>query len=138
MSLPTNLVTNEVKDSAAAEVEFNRLSTEGRKVMFAKNGEVPNAPYRITVSHSEVGAGVTLRRRSLVRIDKTISGVSTQPRVVSAYIVLDAPIGDISATTELKNAIANLLSLCATTGAATTVLFDCSGYGADALVNGSL
>jgi hypothetical protein len=136
--LPTNLTTNEVKDAASTEVEFNRISTEGRKVVFAKNGETPNLPYRLTVSHSEVGTGSSLRRRSMIRFDKTVAGVSLTSRTVSAYVVLDAPTGDLSADTEIKNIIANLLGLLATTGAATTVLFDCTGYGATSLVQGSL
>jgi len=138
MSLSNTLVTNEVKDAAAAEVEFNRISTNGRTTEFAKSGETPNAPYRLKVSHQESGIGADLRRRSVVRIDKTVSGVSTAPRTVSAYLVLDAPIGDLSANTELKNVLANCLSFCATTGAATTVLFDCSGNGASCLIDGSL
>jgi hypothetical protein len=138
MSLNNTLNTNEVKDAAAAEVEFGRLSTSDRKTTFAKLSETPNAPYRLSISHAESGTGASLRRRSVVRFDKTVVGVSTQPRVVSAYIVLDAPTGDLSATTEVKNVIANLLSFCATTGAATTVLFDCTGLGADVLVQGGL
>lgn len=136
--LTNTLNTNEVKDAAAAEVEFSRVSTTGRSTVFAKVGETPNAPYRLTVSHQEIGSGVDLRRRSVVRFDKTVTGASTLPRKVTGYLVLDAPTGDLSSTTEIKNVIANLLSFCATTGAATTVLFDCTGNGATVLVDGSL
>jgi hypothetical protein len=58
--------------------------------------------------------------------------------VVSAYAVLDIPVGDISANTEPKNVLANLMSFIASLGASTTILFDCTGNGADALVNGGL
>lgn len=135
---PNNLTTNEVKDSAGVEVEFLRIASVDRSLTFAKSGESPNAPHRIKISHLETGSGASTRRRSVVRVDKTITGVSLAPRTVSAYVVVDAPIGDISATTDIKDTIANLLSLVASTGATTTILYDCTGYGADALTNGSL
>lgn len=136
--LSNTLNTNEVKDSAGAEVEFSRLSTNGRITEYSKITESPNAPYRLKISHQETGVGSAQRRRSVVRFDKTVTGVSLQPRVVSAYLVLDAPTGDLSASTELTNVIANILSFCATTGAATTVLFDGTGNGASALISGGL
>lgn len=136
--LSNALNTNEVKNSSGTEVEFSRISTNSRATEFSQVAETPNAPHRLKISHLETGTGASLRRRSVVRIDKTVSGVSLAPRVVSAYIVLDAPIGDLNATTEIKNVIAELLSFCATTGAATTVLFDCTGNGADVLVSGGL
>jgi len=136
--LPTNLTTNEVKDSSGTEVEFLRMSTEGRKVIFQKSGELPNAPSRLTVSHGEVGDGLTKRRRSLVRVDRTINGGSGTPRVVTAYVVCDFPVGDLASDAELKTALAYLLSFCASTGADTTVKYDCTGNGASALIAGSL
>jgi hypothetical protein len=138
MSLSNTLVTNEIKDASSAEVEFSRISTNGRTTEFAKVSETPNAPYRLKVSHLETGSGADLRRRSVVRFDKVVTGVSTQLRTVSAYVVVDAPVGDLNASTETKNVIANLLSFCATTGSGTTVLFDCTGNGASVLVDGSL
>jgi hypothetical protein len=136
--IPANLVTNEVKNAAGTEEEFLRQLQSDRKLVFAKSAETPNKPHRLTVSHQETGSGVALRRRSLVRLDKTILGVSTEPRVVSAYCVVDAPVGDLDATTEIKNALANLISFLASTGATTTILYDCTGYGADSVVNGTL
>jgi hypothetical protein len=136
--IANTLNTNEVKNSAGTEQEFSRLSTSDRQTEFSLIGEVPNAPHRIKISHLETGAGSTKRRRSVVRIDKTIAGVSTEPRVVSAYAVLDIPVGDISANTEPQNVLANLMSFIASLGASTTILFDCTGNGADALVNGGL
>jgi hypothetical protein len=136
--LPTTLNTNEVKDSTGAEQEFVRMSTEGRKLMFSRSGETPSAPHRITISHSEVGAADSRRRRSLARVDKTVDGTSGTPRVISAYVVLDAPVGDLATTSEVKNVVANLLSFVASTGATTTILYDCSGHGADSLCQGTL
>lgn len=138
MSLSNTLVTNEIKDASAVEVEFNRISTNGRTTEFAKVSETPNAPYRLKVSHQENGLGAELRRRTVVRFDKTVTGVSTVPRTVSAYAVLDAPVGDLSATTEIKNVLANLMSFCSSLGASTTILYDCTGNGASVMVDGSL
>jgi len=64
--LSNTLVTNEIKDAAATEVEFQRLEQDGRATEFSKVGETPNAPYRLKVSHQEVGTGLDLRRRSRV------------------------------------------------------------------------
>lgn len=138
--LANTLNTNEIKDSTGVEVEFTRLSTSDRSTVFAKVGESPSAPYRLTVSHQESGSGMKKRRRSLVRFDKTsISGVdSITPIVHSAYMVLDYPVGASTASAEAANVLANLMSFCATTGAATTVLFDCTGNGARELLNGGL
>jgi hypothetical protein len=138
MSLPNNLTTNEVKNSAGAEVEFNRLSVLDRSVTFAQVSETPSAPHRLKVSHLETGTGAALRRRSVVRIDKTVSGTSAVPRVISAYMVVDIPVGDIANFTETTNAVAELVSFCASLGASTTILYDGTGYGAAALINGSL
>lgn len=137
---PTTLNTNEVKDSAGAEQEFGRLSTSERQLIFALVGEVPSRQHRITVSHSETGSGLTARRRSLVRVDKTIAGQvdTTVTARVSAYAVVDAPIGQLTSVTEITNTVANLVSQLASKGANTTILFDGTGYGAEALINGSL
>ena len=138
--LANTLVTNEVKDSAGTEVEFSRLSQSGRETTFAKVGETPSLPYRLSVKHQETGSGINKRRRSLVRFDKTVmSGVdATKPVTVSCYAVLDTPVGALTANTEPTNLVANLMSLLATTGAATTVLFDGTGNGAKTLLNGDL
>lgn len=135
---PTNLNTNEVKDSAGTEVEFLRQSVSGRQLVFAQSGEAPNLEHRITVSHNELSSGDAARRRSMVRVDQQVEGASGTKRTISAYCVVDAPIGDLANYDDVKDTVANLLGLLATTGSATTVLFDCSGYGADALVNGTL
>jgi hypothetical protein len=139
--LSNTLNTNEVKNAAATEVEFDHMSfPPGRSRVFKQVPEPPDKPHRLTISHSETGASIKLRRRSLVRFDKTVisdrDGVT--PVTVSAYCVLDAPVGALNVSTEIANVLAQLQSFMATTGSGTTVLFDCTGNGAAALLNGSL
>lgn len=136
--LSNTLNTNEVKDKAGAEVEFTRLATNERSTEFAQITETPSLPHRLKISHQENGAAVAKRRRSVCRIDKTIAGSSGSPAPHSAYLVLDIPVGDITTYDAAKDILAELMSFCATTGAATTVLFDCTGNGASSLVLGSL
>jgi hypothetical protein len=138
--LSNTLNTNEVKNSAGTEVEFSRISTSQRETTFSQVSETPSLPHRLTIKHVESGRDMKLRRRSVVRFDKTvISGVdSVTPITISAYVVLDLPIGAMSAIAEGTNVVAELLSFCATTGAATTVLFDGTGNGATALLAGGL
>lgn len=138
--LSNTLNTNEVKNAAGTEVEFGRLSTSQRETVFAQLSETPSLPHRLSIKHQETGAGMKSRRRSVIRVDKTtLSGVdSVTPITTSAYIVLDAPVGAMSSITEATNVLAEILSFCATTGAATTVLFDGTGNGANALLSGGL
>jgi len=139
MALPTTLNTNEVKDSSGTEIEFLRLSSVDRKLVFAKSGETPSLPHRLTISHLETGVGLKLRRRSLVRVDKTsLSTVdAVTPVTFSAYIVLDAPVGAVATMAEGAQVLANLASFCSTLGS-TTVLYDGTGNGSAALLAGSL
>lgn len=138
--LSNTLNTNEIKNSAGTEVEFSRLSTSDRQTVFAQISETPSAPHRMTIGHQESGSGMKQRRRSVIRFDKTvISGVdSVTPITVSAYAVLDFPIGASTSSAEAANVLAELMSFLATTGAATTVLFDGTGNGATALLTGGL
>lgn len=138
--LPNTLNTNEVKNSAGTEQEFQRLAQNAQSTEFGLITEAPYTPHRLKIAHSVTGSGVNLRRRSLIRVDKTtVSGVdSTKTITTSAYIVVDLPSGLSANNDEVKNVIANLLSFCATTGAGTTVLFDGSGNGAQALITGGL
>lgn len=140
MSLPANLTTNEVKNSAGTEEEFLQFSTDARVRIFAKSGESYAAPHRVTFSHQETGTGSTKRRRSVVRVDKTLAGQIDASKTIkiSAYTVLDLPVGNLSSSTEPKNVVANLMSVLASQGVSTTILYDCTGYGADALINGTL
>jgi hypothetical protein len=141
MSLPVNLTTNEVKDAAGAEIEFNRFdSGQPRKLVFAKVGESPAYEHRIDVAHVEAGTGLKRRRRSrlAVRIGHLSSVDNLTPVFTLGYLILDAPVGAITDLTIPTKCMANIMSLVATTGAATTVLFDGTGYGAAALINGTL
>lgn len=140
MSLNNTLNTNEVKNSAGTEIEFQRLSSSDRKTVFAKIGETPSAPFRLTINHEEIGSGFKTRRRSLLRFDLTsISGVdSITPITDSAYVVLDTQVGASSTSAQAANVLAALMSFLATTGSGTTVLLDGTGNGATALLNGSL
>lgn len=138
--LSNTLVTNEIKNAAAAEVEFSRISSQARETVFAQVSETPALPHRLNVKHQESGSGVALRRRSLVRFDKSVTGQvdSTKVEKISGYIVMDIPVGNLTTMGEPQNVLAELLSFSATTGAATAVLFDCTGNGAKCLINGEL
>jgi len=131
---------NEIKNSAGTEQEFQRLATTDRQTEFALITESPSLPHRLKIQHLETGAGITKRRRSVVRFDKTVMSTvdTTLPVTVSAYVVLDAPVGALAANTELVHVLANLQSFLSTTGAATTVLLDGTGNGAVALIAGGL
>jgi hypothetical protein len=138
--LSNTLVTNEVKNASGTEQEFSRISSSARGTVFALSGEAPSAPHRLSINHTEIGEGLTKRRRSLVRFDKTVISTvdSATPVVISAYTVLDAPVGALIADTELKNVMANLNSFLSSLGASTTILYDGTGNGTSCLVSGSL
>lgn len=138
--LASSLNTNEIKNAAGVEVEFELLGHGDRTTTYAQKPEPPSAPHRLSVKHTETGSGTALRRRSLLRFDKQVTGQvdTSKSVVVSAYAVVDIPIGNLTALDEAKNVLAELMSFMATTGAATTVLFDCSGNGASTLINGSI
>jgi hypothetical protein len=136
--LSNTLVTNEIKDASAAEVEFQRISTNGRSTEYAQITETPIAPHRLKISHLESGTGAAKRRRSVVRFDKTVTGADNLPVTISAYTVLDIPVGDVATYTETKNVLAELMSFCASLGASTTILYDCTGNGAVCLTSGGL
>lgn len=139
--LSNTLVTNEVKNSAGTEVEFSRISSgPGRTTEFKATAETPSLPHRLTISHSESGSGIKLRRRSVFRFDKTvISPVDdVSPVVVSAYVVADFPIGALETTAEPANVLAETMSFLASLGASTTILYDGTGNGAVTLLSGEL
>jgi len=138
--LSNTLNTNEVKNSAGTEVEFSSISVLDRSRVFAQISETPSLPHRLTISHQESGKGINKRRRSMARIDRTsISTVdSVTPVVSTTYIVSDSPVGAITTMAEPTHSMAELLSFMATTGSGTTVLFDGSGNGANALLTGGL
>jgi hypothetical protein len=63
---------------------------------------------------------------------------ATKLVTVSAYAVLDAPVGALIANTEMANTLAELMSFLASLGASTTILYDGTGNGAATLLNGGL
>jgi hypothetical protein len=137
--LATTLNTNEIKNAAGTEVEFQRISTgPGRAVEYAQITETYNAPHRLRVSHSESGSGADKRRRSVVRFDKTITGADGVARVITFYKVADIPVGDMTTTTEAANVSAELNSFCASLGVSTTILYDGTGNGDTCLLTGGL
>jgi hypothetical protein len=140
MALANTLNTNEIKDNAGTEVEFEFRRGDGSSKEFKKITELPGFPHRLKVSHNESGAGVSKRRRSVLRFDLANTGYvdATKQIQTSAYLVLDIPVGNIGAYTDAAKVLANLMSFVATTGAASTVLFDGTGTGAAALINGTL
>lgn len=138
--LSNTLNTNEVKNAAGTEVEFTRLSIADRSTEFAMISESPALPHRLKIAHQESGSGLTKRRRSVVRIDKTVASTvdASVTVTVSAYMVLDTPVGALTASTEAANAIAEIMSFCASLGASTTILYDGTGNGAAALLSGGI
>jgi hypothetical protein len=138
--LSNTLNTNELKNAAGAEVEFDHQESDARHRVFKAIPENPAFPHLLSVNHQEVGVGIKRVRRSNVRIDKTVvSGVdNTTPVPISAYTVVSIPVGALVNMTEVTNVLAELQSFISTTGAGTTVLFDGSGNGAKCLLGGSL
>lgn len=143
--LPQTLNTNEVKDAAGVEVEFVRLEQDGRTVTFAKSGEAPDSPLRLSVKHQESGFGAAKRRRSVVRVDLTsqpgdggVSANASLPARTSMYLVADLPVGVLADVTGPTDALAYLMSFVASTGATTTILYNGTGNGANALLTGGL
>lgn len=132
------LNTNEVKNAAGTEVEFETWDKSGRSHTWKQVTEPPNREHRMRVIHTTAGEGEDTVRRSNLSISKEITGVSGKKRKVIFSGTLTSPDGDIADQTELKNVIAEFMSVMATTGAATTVLFDCTGNGADALTYGRI
>lgn len=138
--LSNNLNTNEIKNAAGTEVEFTRLSTTARETVFAQIAETPSLPHRLSIKHQESGTGLKMRRRSVNRFDKTsISTVdNVTPVTTSGYLVMDIPVGAITTLAEPTAVLAELLSFNASLGATTTILYDGTGNGAVALLNGGL
>lgn len=144
MSVTTSMVkdlnTNEIKNAAGTEVEFTQISLGPRESKYKAVTELPAYPSRLTIKHSETGSGTGLRRRSLVRFDKTVVGQvdATKPAVHSAYVVLDYPVGNSTSSANAAETLAYLMSFLASLGASTTILYDGTGNGARALLQGEV
>jgi hypothetical protein len=136
--LANTLNTNEIKNSAGTEVEFDHYDGGSRTREFAQKNESPQLTHRLKISHQQSGKGSSERRRSVCRFDKEVTGVSGNQVTVSAYVVVDLPVGDLSTYDEPKHVLAELMSFCASLGASTTILYDCTGNGATSLINGTL
>jgi hypothetical protein len=135
--LPDVLNTNQVKDSAAAEVEFTQSENLGRTREFRKISETPNLPHRIDVKHAESGKGVTLRRDSVIIITKNVTGVDGSPVVIKGQVKLSIPVGNLATMAEPTHVLAEVGSLVFTL-ATSTFLYDGTGNGAVCLINGDL
>jgi hypothetical protein len=135
-----DLNTNEIKDRTGAEVEFTQISLGARESKYKAVLELPAYPSRLTIKHSETGSGVGLRRRSLIRFDKTVIGMvdATKPSTYSAYAVIDYPVGNATSNTTMTDVLAYLMSFAASLGASTTILYDGTGNGARALLAGEV
>jgi hypothetical protein len=134
-----SLVTNEVKNSAGTEIEFSYLETlAGSGKVWKASSEAPNLKHRFSVRHTLVGTGVSERRRSALQFRKEVAGVSLAERAHVVTVTVDVPIGDIADYTDTKHVMAEAMSFLASLGASTTILYDCTGNGAAALVNGTL
>jgi len=138
--LPQHLTTNEVKNSSGTEVEFNRAREEGTAVIFQRSGMQPAYPETIKIAHDVKGTGLSRVRRSVTRVDVTsVSEIdAVTPVTESHYLVSVVPEGHRTSTAKTATSLAYLMSLLASKGASTTILYDGTGYGAEAHVNGTL
>lgn len=136
--LSNTLNTNEVKNAAGTEVEFEHLDMVGRNREFKQITETPDLRHRLRISHTESGSGLTAKRSSRVGFYKDVAGKSGATVRIEIYTVARIPTGELANWDEVKNVAAELNSFCATTGAGTTVLFDGSGNGTNCLINGGL
>ena len=140
MSLPTDLNTNQIKKADGAEVEFTHRRQEGTLHEYLQVGEAPGQPHRLRIQHEETGSGTSRVRRTLVRFDKSQQGQTDTTKTItcSAYLYLVIPVGNINDYQLAKDTLAELMSFMASTGADTTIKFDCTGTGASAAINGTL
>lgn len=138
--LPESLNTNQVKNSAGAEVEFSHklYANDGSKRVFAANDEAYNLQHRLAVAHQELGTGVDKRRRSMCQVTKEVTGVSGVKRKIVTTMSSDIPVGDLDSNDEVENVQAELMSFVASDGSSTTILYNGTGSGAVALRDGSL
>lgn len=145
MSLPTNLNTNEVKSSAGTEIEFIRMGADisnPRSMVFQYANEIPGRPFRITAAHKEQGEGRQVVRRSLwkteVKCDPTTLVDATIDSRIKVTTVMEVPQGNLLNLTQVKDLGAAHGSSLMSRGADSTILFNCTGVGMEAIVNGTL
>lgn len=138
--LADNLTTNEVKDSAGAEVEMTRLWIEGRTTRYSKIGSTGALFTNLDIRHTEFGEGMKRRRRSAVRFDKAVASDIDSSLIIthSDYWIHDSPVGAFSANTHAVTNVAHLLSFMASLGASTTILYDGTGNGSQVVLIGGI
>lgn len=137
--LPDTLNANQIKDKAGAGVNtFESVNDEGRTRLFRNTAAAYNRPHELAIKHRETGVGLKLIRDSVIICSLVVTGDDGNPVKVEYLQRLRVPMGNLASQDPVKEVIANGLSFSATTGAASTVLFDGTGNGAIALRNGSL
>jgi hypothetical protein len=139
--LPDNLTANQVKNRAGVAIPFAYVDGPGgRSRTYKSTSAAPYLPHTIVVQHREVGKGVDMIRQSNVTIvKKVVSAVDpTKTTLIRESRTLYVQEGHLADMNDVKDVAANMNSFCSTTGAATVVLFDGTGLGTDALVNGTL
>lgn len=142
MPLPINLNTNEVKDRAGTEVEYLWREDLGRAREWMKSGEQPAYPMRIKIQHREVGkpgSPSLVRQSNLLTTDTVVSQVDTvTPTQIRFSTTAYVPIGHLTDLNAVKDAGAKHISMLASLGASTTILYDNTGTALAALTNGTL
>lgn len=136
--LSNNLNTNEVKNAAAVEVEFQHLrypTSDSRE--FALIGEAYDMPHRLRVSHRLSGTGLKQKRNSAVSFLKTVAGSDGSPVTVKCNVTVEIPVGNLGSNDEVENICAEAGSFCFTAGD-TTFVHACTTPGVKALIDGSL
>lgn len=136
----TNLLpSGTVRNAAGTAVEFERISQSDRDTTFAQVNESPALKNRLSIKHTESGSGVNRRRRSVIRFDKDVTSTvdTTKTVTVSAYTVCDAPVGALTANTEIVGIVAYLSGFLASLGTS-TLLYNGTGNGQVVLIQGSL
>jgi len=141
--LPLTLNTNEIKIAAGTEIEYVHLNYgTGREHFYHQINESSSLLRRLSIKHTEAGVGLKRRRRSVVRFDDYVVADLDASLIVPAsfYQVADLPVGAMSTNSGLvfSNVIAKGMSFLASLGASTTILYDCTGNGAQVLLNGEL
>jgi hypothetical protein len=80
-------------------------------------------PETLTVSHQQIGSGLKLSNRHLIRLDKTMTDTVAGQVVLSAYMVLQVPQGTTVVTSqEILDIVGRLVAFEQTVGALDKIL----------------
>lgn len=138
--LNNTLNGGEIKNTAGTGETFEEVNrVDGRRI-FRNTAYVASQPCEFVIGHQEIGSGIQLRRRSLLRFARTIPGLvdTTVPMTASIQIVLDSPIGNLVSDSLPKEVIAHAMSFLASDGiGGTTIVYACTGKGALTLLQGT-